>query len=126
MNDKELQLQFQIAEEKHNNAVSRLESRLSEINQDLRSFKDSHANEHTHNTIENDLKIDLLKKDLKAIETKLSHLDKQEQKDINKKTLNYTAIGVWIGAISLVSMLVIQIYNGSPTSSQQEKQKEAK
>ena len=111
MNDKEIELQFRIVEEKYNSAISRLESRLSELNRDVKNYKENHTNEHSHQEKEIDLKLNLIKKDIQSSEKQLFQLEKEEQKNIDKKTLNYTAIGVWIGAISLAVMLFVQLYD---------------
>ena len=111
MNDNEIELQFKIVDERYQSSISRLESRLSELNRDVKNYKESHNNEHLHQEKEIDLKLDLITKDIQSIEKQLLQFEKDEQKNIDKKTLNYTAIGVWIGAISLVIMVIVQVYN---------------
>jgi len=116
MNEKEITLQFQILEEKSQSSISRLESRLSELNKDIKNYKENHNSEHSHQEKERDLKQSLISKDIQAIEKQLLQFEMQEQKNMSKKTLNYTAIGVWIGAISLASMLIFQLYSYNQTT----------
>ena len=127
MNDNEIELQFKIVDERYQSSISRLESRLSELNRDVKNYKESHNNEHSHQEKEIDLKLDLITKDIQSIEKQLLQFERDEQKNIDKKTLNYTAIGVWIGAISLVIMVIVQVFNiYQPTDSKKQSQKVTK
>jgi len=128
MNDTEIKLQFEIMEQKHQNSVGQLESRLSELSKEIKHFKETHASEHMHEEKELSLKIELLFSEIKQTNGKISLMQEQEQKDLNKKTFSYTAIGVWIGAISLFIMMLTTAYSlyKSETTKEEIATKEAK
>lgn len=111
MNDREIELQFSIIEEKHNNATSRLESRLSELNSDFRSYKESHYKEHVHEEKEIDLKIDLLRKEIEILTTKLDIEDKKQNKSISKGQLKFAIISLVVASLIGVAAITIQVFD---------------
>ena len=68
----------------------------------------------------------MIKKDIERLSEKLADLKEAERDDREKKTLDWTKIGVWIAAFALIIMAAVSVFDIKVnTLKDDQKQKEA-